>query len=96
MADEKPWDGVTERRQEDRKTVYEQLGELRVRMTHIEEAVETFGKMRDDLHAIKELMQQAKGFFTAVKGIVIYTGPVIVGAIATITWIVSHVDWAAK
>lgn len=85
------WDGI-ERRTEDRKSVYEQLGELRVRMTHIEDAVQNFSKMKDDLHTIKELMQQAKGAFTALKTLAMVVAPVV----AVVTWIITHVDWTAK
>jgi hypothetical protein len=82
---EEKWGGE-ERRQEDRKTVYEQLGELRVRMTHIEDAVADFKEMKEDVHTIKELLTQGEGAVKVLKLLFIIIGPIVLAGY----WIKDH------
>ena len=85
------WNGE-ERRTADSGNFHQQLGELRVRMAHIEEAVKNFSAMKDDLHSIKELLQQARGGIAVLRTVFMWVAPI--GAF--ITWMATHVDWTAK
>lgn len=79
------WKG-DERRKEDRKSVYEQLGELRVRMTHIEDAIGDFKEMKSDVHQIKELLTQGKGAAKLVQILFLVIGPLVLAMM----WIKDH------
>lgn len=81
---EEPWDGKRERRQEERKSVYEQLGELRVRVTHIESSIAKIDHVSDQMET---LIKQGQGIAGLMKILFYVVGPIVAG----IYWIKDHV-----
>lgn len=70
MADE--WDG-TERRTEERATIYEQLGELRVRVAHIEKSISKLDKVSDQLDTFSK---QSQGVVNLFRVLIYIGGPI--------------------
>ena len=80
------WDGA-ERRTEERTTIYEQLGELRVRLTHVEDALTDMKEIKNDITDVKNLLQQGKGIAKMLQILFYVVGPLV----AAIYWIKEHV-----
>jgi hypothetical protein len=81
---ERAWDGTHERRREERKTVYEQLGELRVRVTHIEESISKIDHISEQMDT---LLKQGQGIANLAKVLFYVVGPIT----ALIYWVKDHV-----
>lgn len=76
------WDG-TDRRSEDRSTIYEQLGELRVRVTHIEESLDKLDHVSEQLDSF---VKQGKGIGKMLQVLFYVVGPLVAG----LYWIKDH------
>lgn len=72
------WDGQ-ERRREDRKTIYEELGELRVRVTHIETSLSKIDHISETLDTY---VKQGQGIAKMMQILFYVVGP----AIAAFVW----------
>lgn len=77
------WDGQIERRKEERKSVYEELGELRVRVTHIETSLVKIDHISEQLDTF---LKQGQGVAQMLKILFYVVGP-LVGAIY---WLKDH------
>ena len=78
------WDTMTERRQDDKQSLYEQLGELRVRVTHIENSLAKLDKVSNQLD---DFIKQASGVVWLVRGLFYIVGPTV----AAYFWLKEHV-----
>ena len=67
------WDGE-ERRTEDRATIYEQLGELRVRVTHIETSLAKIDHISSQLDTY---LEQGKGIAKFMQVLFYIIGPIV-------------------
>lgn len=81
MNDE--WEGP-DRRQLDQANIYEQLGELRIRVTHIEKSLDKLDKVSSQLD---DFTKQAHGVMWVMRGLFYVVGPLV----AAFYWIKDHV-----
>ena len=81
---ESGWTGTQERRKDDRSSIYEQLGELRVRVTHIESSIAKIDHVSDQMET---LIKQGQGIAGLMKVLFYVIGPII----AAIYWVKDHV-----
>ena len=78
------WTGQNERRKDDRSSIYEQLGELRVRVTHIESSIAKIDHVSDQMET---LIKQGQGIAGFMKILFYVVGPLV----ACVYWIKDHV-----
>lgn len=81
MAEE--WDN-TERRTLDHAHIYQQLGELQVRVSHIETSLDKLDRVSQQLD---DFTKQAHGVMWVLRGLFYIVGPIV----AAMYWIKDHV-----
>lgn len=82
LCDMADWSGE-ERRSEERSTIYEQLGELRVRVTHIEESLNKLDHVSAQLDSF---VKQGQGIGKMLQVLFYVVGPLVAG----LYWIKDH------
>lgn len=76
-----------ERRKEGRANIYAELGELKVRLAHIEHGFEEFTELKNTVDDIKDILTQSKGAVRILQIALGIVGPIVLG----IYWIKDHI-----